>query len=130
MTTALVYDPAFLEHQTGHHPENPRRLEVIVSALRQDEALWTSLQHLAPREASDEDIMRCHSYRLIEHIRSLCEQGVSRIDLDTTICMKSFEVSRLAAGAATLAVDEVFNNSSNAVALVRPPGHHATSDRA
>ena len=130
MTTALVYDPAFLEHQTGHHPENPRRLEVIVSALREDDALWTSLRHLPPRAASDEDIMRCHSYRLIDQIRSLCEQGLSRLDLDTTICTKSFEVSRLAAGAATLAVDEVFNDSTNAVALVRPPGHHATSDRA
>jgi acetoin utilization deacetylase AcuC-like enzyme len=130
MTTALVYDPAFLEHQTGHHPENPHRLEVIISALRQDEGLWASLQHLAPREASDEDIMRCHSYRLIDQIRSLCERGVSRIDLDTTICPKSLEISRLAAGAATLAVDEVFNDSTNAIALVRPPGHHATSDRA
>jgi acetoin utilization deacetylase AcuC-like enzyme len=130
MTTALVYDPAFLEHETGHHPENRHRLEVIVSALRQDAALWTSLQHLAPRDASDEDIMRCHSYRMIDQIRSLCDRGLSRLDLDTTICAKSFEVSRLAAGAATVAVDEVFNDSANAVALVRPPGHHATSDRA
>ena len=130
MTTALVYDPGFLKHETGHHPENPKRLSVILSALEQDEALWNRLKHVAPRPVSDEDIMRCHSYRLIEHIRSLCEQSVPFVDLDTAICSQSFEVARLAAGAATVAVDQVFNDAANAIALVRPPGHHATSGRA
>ena len=130
MTTALVYDPAFLQHETGHHPENPERLKVIISALKQDGALWAKLQHLAPRQVSDEDIMRCHSYRLIDQIRSLCERGVPFVDLDTAICAQSFEIARLAAGAATVAVDEVFNDASNAIALVRPPGHHASSNRA
>ena len=131
MTTALVYDPAFLEHETRHHPENPDRLRVILAALQQDEPLWTKLQHLSPRPVSDEDIMRCHSFRLIEQIRGLCERGVPFVDLDTAICPRSFEVAKLAAGAATLAVDQVFNGDvGNAIALVRPPGHHATSNRA
>jgi acetoin utilization deacetylase AcuC-like enzyme len=131
MSTALVYDPTFLEHKTGHHPENPDRLEVIVSALQQDKGLWTRLLHLAPKSVLDEDIMRCHNTRLIEQIRSLCEQGMPSLDLDTAICPQSYEVARLAAGAATVAVDQVFNgDSTNAMALVRPPGHHATSTRA
>ncbi|MEK6289032.1 MAG: histone deacetylase [Acidobacteriota bacterium] len=131
MTTALVYDPAYLRHETGHHPENPERLRVIVSALQHDETLWTRLQHISPRPVSDEDIMRCHTARLIEQIRSLCERGVPFVDLDTAICAQSFEVAKLAAGAATVAVDQVFNgDAGNAIALVRPPGHHATSNRA
>ncbi|MEK6323367.1 MAG: histone deacetylase [Acidobacteriota bacterium] len=132
MTTALVYDPAFMHHQTGgHHPESPDRLRVIMEALQQDEELWKKLQHLSPRSVSDEDLTRCHSSRLIEQIRSLCEQGVPSIDLDTPICARSFDIARLAAGAATLAVDQVFTGDiSNAIALVRPPGHHATSIRA
>lgn len=131
MTTALVYDPAFLKHETGHHPENPERLRVIISALQQDEALWARLQHLTPRQVSDEDIMRCHSFRLIEQVRSLCEQRVPFVDLDTAICAQSYEVGRLAAGAAIVAVDQVLNGEAeNAIALVRPPGHHATSNRA
>ncbi|MFY9558126.1 MAG: histone deacetylase [Blastocatellia bacterium] len=131
MTTALVYDPAFLLHQTRRHPENPERLKVILSALQQDEPLWTRLVHLSPRPVSDEDIMRCHSYRMIEQIRTSCEQNAPFLDPDTAICPESFEVAKVAAGAATVAVDQVFNgDSSNAIALVRPPGHHATSDRA
>jgi acetoin utilization deacetylase AcuC-like enzyme len=131
MTTALVYDPAYLKHETGRHPENPDRLRVIISALQQDDPLWAKLYHLAPRPVSDEDIMRCHSYRLIEQIRTLCERNVPFVDLDTAICPESFEVARLAAGATIVAIDQVFNDDgSNAIALVRPPGHHATSDRA
>jgi acetoin utilization deacetylase AcuC-like enzyme len=75
--------------------------------------------------------MRCHNTRLIEQIRSLCERGMPSLDLDTAICPESYEVARLAAGAATVAVDQVFNgDSTNAMALVRPPGHHASSNRA
>src|SRR6266567_297633 len=102
MTTALAYDPAYLKHETGHHPENPQRLKVIISALQRDESLWTRLQHLRPRQVTDDDIMRCHSYRLIDQIRSLCERGVPFVDLDTAICAQSFEIARLAAGAATV----------------------------
>jgi len=131
MTTALVYDPAFLNHDTRHHPENPDRLRVILSALKQDEALWAKLKHFSPRPVSDEDIMRCHSHRLIDQVRDLCERGIPFVDLDTAICPKSFDVARLAAGAAVVAIDQVFNGEAdNAIALVRPPGHHATSSRA
>lgn len=132
MTTALVYDPAFLKHETGtHHPESPERLRVIISALQNDEPLWTRLRHESPRPVSDKDIMRCHSYRLIDHIQSLCEGGVPFIDRDTSICDESFAIAKLAAGAAIVGVDQVFKGEvDNAIALVRPPGHHATSDHA
>lgn len=132
MTTALVYDPIFLKHETGtHHPESPERLKVIISALQQDEPLWARLQHESPRPVSDKDIMRCHSYRLIDHIQSLCEGGVPFIDRDTSICDASFAIAKLAAGAAVVGVDQVFKGEAdNAIALVRPPGHHATSDHA
>lgn len=130
MTTALAYDPAYLTHDTGHHhPEKPDRLKVIISALQGDAALWTQLQHVSPSPASDEDIMRCHNARLIEHLRDLCSRGVRFVDLDTVISPESFDVARLAAGAAIAAVDEVFSTASNAFALVRPPGHHAGSDK-
>ncbi|HSE98845.1 MAG TPA: histone deacetylase, partial [Blastocatellia bacterium] len=131
MTTALIYDTAYLEHDTAHHPENASRLEAIIESLQFDQPLWDSLSKVAPRKATDEDIMRCHSGRLIEQLRGLCERGVPFVDLDTVISRQSFEVSVLAAGAAVTGVDEVFSGrADNVFAVVRPPGHHATPDRA
>ncbi|HVF90771.1 MAG TPA: histone deacetylase [Blastocatellia bacterium] len=131
MKTALIYDPAYLRHETGNHPENPRRLEAIVSALEADESLMARVDRLAPAPASDEDILRCHSARLMDQLRSLCERGVPFVDLDTVISPESYEVARLAAGAAITGVDRVFEGgAANAFAFVRPPGHHANADRA
>jgi acetoin utilization deacetylase AcuC-like enzyme len=131
MTTALIYDDAFENHRTGHHPENPARFKAILSALEADESLWGKLNKFAPVAATDEDITRCHSEQLIEHLGSLCERGAPFVDLDTVICPQSFKVARLAAGAAIAAVDQVFDGKAqNAFALVRPPGHHATPNRA
>jgi acetoin utilization deacetylase AcuC-like enzyme len=131
MATGLVYDPAYLQHRTGRHPENAERLRKILEALEGDDALWGSLLKMPPRPAEDRDITRCHSSRLIDHIQTLCGSGASFVDMDTVICPESFEVSRLAAGAAVASVDAVMTGQAdNAIALVRPPGHHATPDTA
>ena len=39
MSVALLYDPLFLEHQTGQHPENAGRLRAVTARL-QEEGLW------------------------------------------------------------------------------------------
>jgi acetoin utilization deacetylase AcuC-like enzyme len=130
MTTALVYDPIFLTHETGRHPEKPKRIDVIIDVLQKDQPLWDQLIKLGPRPAADEDIMRCHGAALIDHIRSLCERGEPFVDLDTVISPESFDAAQCAAGAAIVAVDAVMTGvATNAFALVRPPGHHATPDR-
>jgi acetoin utilization deacetylase AcuC-like enzyme len=131
MLTALIHDQVYLEHQTGHHPERPDRLKVITAALKNDDALWNQLHHISPRPASDADIIRCHTSQLVDHLRSLCEREVPFVDLDTVICPRSFEVAQLAAGAALSGIDAVFGGEiQNAFAFVRPPGHHATPNRA
>ncbi|HEU4390012.1 MAG TPA: histone deacetylase [Blastocatellia bacterium] len=127
MPTALVYDPVFLEHDTGRHPENAWRLKVIIEALETDETVWPDLDKLSPRDPADEDIARCHSSELLEHVRLMCERGAHFIEADTRICADSYRIARFAAGAALAAVDEVMRGEGrSAFALVRPPGHHAT----
>src|SRR5262245_29482006 len=131
MNTALIYCSEYLTHETGQHPENAARLRAIASALAGDDALQTRVQKISPQPAEDADIERCHDARLLQQVRSLCERGIPFIDLDTVICPASFRIAKLAAGAAVSAVDLVFTKQvQNAFAFVRPPGHHATSDRA
>jgi acetoin utilization deacetylase AcuC-like enzyme len=131
MAVSLIYDSAYLKHNTGTHPETARRLESILAALREDPVLERKLAAVTPRAASDQDISRCHNPALIERIRELCEEGAPFIDADTRISRESFEVAKLAAGAAVAAVDVVMKEEGGrAFGVIRPPGHHATSTRA
>ena len=131
MPTALIADPRFRDHETGPHPETPLRVDAIRRALEADDALWRKLEHVRPRPASEDDIARCHTRALIDDVRAAAESGIERLDADTAISRESFEVARLAAGAATTAVDRVFSpNVDNAFAAVRPPGHHAGTQMA
>ena len=131
MTTAFIYDPRFLDHDTGAHPETARRLEVIREALEADRALWRELSHREPAPASMEDLARCHSMRLIDEIAGSVSGGLAALDADTPVSPESFEVACLAAGAAIRGVDLVLGReASNAFAALRPPGHHARPDRA
>ena len=129
MATALITDSRFLDHETGAHPETARRLDAIRRVLENDVELWERLEHVDPHPASEDDIARCHSRHLIDDIRQAATSGVERLDADTVISRESFDVARLAAGAATSAVDLVMRGEvDNVFAAVRPPGHHAGTE--
>lgn len=131
MAVTLIYDATYLKHDTGAHPETARRLEAILDALGKDETLARKLRRVTPKPASNEDIARCHEERLIFQIAEMCERGAKFIDLDTHISRESFDVARLAAGAAVSAVDTVMKeDGARAFGLIRPPGHHATISKA
>jgi acetoin utilization deacetylase AcuC-like enzyme len=127
MAVHFIYDPVFLKHDTGTHPENARRLEAILHFVDTDEELNKRLVRDHPRAAALEDLARCHHEEMVRHIQSACERGEPSLDVDTRISPESFEVARLAAGAAIVGVDAVMKEEGGrAFALVRPPGHHAT----
>src|SRR5262245_6767591 len=127
MALHLIYDPVYLSHDTGAHPENSRRLEAILRVVNHDEDLSKRLVRTDPRPASNEDIARCHEEDLIVHVQSACEHDAGYLDVDTKISPKSFEVARFAAGAAIAAVDAAMaEDGGRAFGLIRPPGHHAT----
>ena len=135
MTTALIYDEAFLQHEMpAGHPESPERLRAIVSLL-EERGLFDHLQvqRLAPRPATDDELAAVHTLEHIAYIEESAKKARSkqpkRLDPDTYVGRKSATVARLATGAALVAVDAVMTGAAqNAFALVRPPGHHAEAD--
>jgi acetoin utilization deacetylase AcuC-like enzyme len=130
MSVSLIYDSAFLMHRTGQHPENPHRLEVILRAVEEDEKLAAHLRRVAPCVAAERDLTRCHGEHMLLAARAISEQGGGLIDMDTVVSSESYEVARLAAGAALTAVDcALAEDGGRAFALVRPPGHHATDQQ-
>lgn len=127
MTVSLIYDPIYRKHETGVHPENALRLESILKAIEKDESLSRRLVRSAPKPANHQDIARCHREELIYHLESLCIRGEPLVDVDTRISPESFEVAKLAAGAAITAIDAVMTeDGGRAFCVIRPPGHHAT----
>ncbi|MBY0511261.1 MAG: histone deacetylase family protein [Rhodospirillaceae bacterium] len=131
MTTLVLSHESYLTHDTGsHHPECPDRLRSVLKALDQS-ALSGLVREDAPR-ATIAEISRAHPGAYADQILAVIPQaGLARLDADTVISPGSGEAMLRAAGAAVRAVDAVAKGeASNAFCAVRPPGHHAESNRA
>jgi acetoin utilization deacetylase AcuC-like enzyme len=130
MKAGFVYDPIYLKHDTGQHVENAGRLEAIISHLEQT-GLRQQLTPLKPRAASIAEISQVHDKQYISHIKEVAQKGGGWLDADTVMSAESYQAAIYAAGGVIKATDAVMKGEvGSAFALVRPPGHHATSRRA
>jgi acetoin utilization deacetylase AcuC-like enzyme len=130
MSTLVVTHPACLDHLTPlGHPERPDRLRAIERALEAEK--FQALARVSAPKASLDVIALCHPMDYITQIRDATpEQGMVRLDADTSMSPGSFEAALRAVGGAIHAVDEVLNKkAANAFVATRPPGHHAETER-
>lgn len=130
MTSAYATHPSFSEHDFPRHPEHAGRIQAVWSALA-DAGLPEQLLALAPAAATEEQILAVHTAEHLERLVEISQMDrVVMLDQDTYALPCSLEVSRLAAGAMIAAVDAVCaDEADNALAIARPPGHHATAER-
>ena len=130
MKVGFVYDPIYLKHDTGQHVENASRLEAIISHLEQTQ-LKQRLTPIKPRAASIEELSLVHHKQHISHIQEVAQNGGGWLDADTVMSPNSYKVAVYAAGGAIMATETTMNGEvDSAFALVRPPGHHATTTQA
>ena len=128
ITMLLISSPRFQEHTTPPgHPERPERAEVF-DQVAED---WRDrgLTVVEPRPVTREELLRVHDDAYIAAIERTAGHAV-RLDPDTFTSPESFEIALLAAGAAVQASAYAIDTRNPAIALVRPPGHHAERDKA
>ena len=127
----IIFSPEFCEHKTGrYHPESPQRLTAIVNQLKtgsvQDQLKW-----LQPTSVSQKDVLdwvkKIHTIEYIENVRKIASRGGGKLDPDTAVSARSYEVALLAVSAWLDGVDQVLINHQPCFVLARPPGHHATA---
>jgi acetoin utilization deacetylase AcuC-like enzyme len=129
MPLILVSSERFAEHQTPPgHPERPERAAVMDEVA----ARWraTGIEVVAPRAATREQLARVHDAAYLHRLSETAGHAVA-LDPDTYTSPESHDIALLAAGAAVDAVERVMGGThTSALALVRPPGHHAERNRA
>jgi len=129
MSLSIFTSDRFADHLTPPgHPERLERAEVMQVVASEFRRRGGDVRE--PRLATEEELARVHDREYIARIGETAGRATA-LDLDTFTSPDSYEVALLAAGAALASVDDVLEGRGRrALAMVRPPGHHAERNRA
>lgn len=141
MTTGIVFDETYFWYDSlnqafppfqiepGGNPDRPDIKRRFYNLLNYS-GLFKKLTHIEPRMATENEILRVHS---VEYYNSLAEQNLlpaGQGGPGAVFAQGSIDIAQLSAGGALVAVEQVLSGEvDNAYALIRPPGHHAETNR-
>ncbi len=133
MTVAFSTDDLYFAHQPPGGVAHPKRSERLAALLEQLErgGLLARMQQLAPRDATDEELLAVHDRDLLVTVEAHAAGEGGWIDADTFVGPSSPAAARRGSGAALAATHAVLDgDAESAFVAARPCGHHATRDRA
>ncbi|GHO42542.1 class II histone deacetylase [Ktedonospora formicarum] len=150
--SGLVFDERFLAHDTGVEgkvqlrdrvfqlsPE-PHPSSAFITKRTKEfldiSGMTEMMRPVTARPASIEELTMFHTHAYIEGIRAFAQGGPGHgswgeVDEETILSPGSFEAALYAAGGALNATQAVMEGEvRNCYALLRPPCHHATHNKA
>lgn len=126
--TAFGWNRDHVGHSSPFHPERPDRLRSIVDRL-QENGPWAELEMCQAAAATREDALLVHTPEYLDTLEHA--GGTRHLDPDTYATPSSLDVAMAALGHCLGIVRMILDGEvENGFAAIRPPGHHATSDRA
>ena len=130
MKTSVITSLTYQNHNTGPgHPERVDRVKVVNEELKK---LDEKIKWFEPKLFDHTIIEKVHNKNYLEKISiSFPKSGIQFLDGDTVVSPGSKEAALDAVGSIILGIDQVVNKEfKNTFCSVRPPGHHAESDKA
>lgn len=130
MKTSVITSLTYQNHDTGPgHPERVDRVKVVNEELKK---LEKKIRWFEPKLFDHTIIEKVHKKNYLEKISiSFPKNGIQFLDGDTMVSPGSKEAALDAVGSIILGIDQVVNKEfKNTFCSVRPPGHHAESDKA
>ncbi|EMH80879.1 deacetylase, histone deacetylase/acetoin utilization protein [alpha proteobacterium HIMB114] len=130
MKTSVITSLTYQNHDTGPgHPERVDRVKVVNEELKK---LEKQIRWFEPKLFDHTIIEKVHKKNYLEKISiSFPKNGIQFLDGDTIVSPGSKEAALDAVGSIILGIDQVVNKEfKNTFCSVRPPGHHAESDKA
>jgi len=145
VVTAFAYDARCLEHDNGSmlideraigwlsvpHYEGAERIAAAMALLVASGTL-DALARLESRLAERSELELVHTPAHVERIEAACAAGeLAEVGEGARAGPASWEPALLAAGNVLAVTDAVLGGEQpNGLALVRPPGHHASAEQA
>ena len=130
MKTSIITSLTYQNHITGpSHPERIDRVKVINEKLKK---LDNKIEWFQPRPFNEAVIENVHDKKYLDNISlSFPKKGIKFLDGDTIVSPGSKQAALDAIGSIIMGIDQVNSRKfKNTFCSVRPPGHHAESNKA
>src|SRR5688572_27893096 len=127
----FVLDDIFAQHRApSGHPERPARAEAVRDALLAAD-IGKRGTKIETRLATDHELAAVHGGSYLSQLERIVPGKSGWLDPDTYYSPQTWDAARAAAGSSCeLATRVLAGELSSGIAVVRPPGHHATRDQA
>jgi acetoin utilization deacetylase AcuC-like enzyme len=113
----VIFSPRCLEFHSPGHPESPERVRRAHDLLLQN-----GYQFQEPSPCTREDLLLVHTAELVDSVHTN-----DFFDFDTPNLPHVYEYAALSVGGALQAMNASISEGRS-FSLMRPPGHHASSD--
>jgi len=130
LKTAVITSTTYQNHDTGPgHPEQVGRVKVINEELKK---LGNQIHWLNSSSFDHSILEEVHDKKYLKEISlNFPKDGIQFLDGDTVVSSGSKQAALDAVGSIILGIDKIINKEfKNIFCSVRPPGHHAESNKA